>query len=70
MTVDFSKPLVWTVNGNVNADDLEKFIEWSKHGDTLKMRIVYKYNGEIVREDAHCHVIEGLASLSEQSALA
>jgi hypothetical protein len=70
MNIDLSRPVVWTVLGNCNVDDLEKFVEWSRHGDTIKFRIVYKYEGEIVREDAHAHVITGLSTIAEQAAIA
>lgn len=70
MSIDLSKPVIWTVLGNRNVDDLEQYIEWSRHGDTIKFRVVYKYDGEVVREDAHAHVITGLSTIAEQAALA
>lgn len=69
MAFDASKPAIWTTRGNINTDALEHFIEWSRHGDSLKVRFVYTLDGEIVREDAHVHVINGLASLTEQESL-
>lgn len=70
MNVDLSRPVIWTSKGNVNVDTLEKYLQWSRHDDTVKVRIVYKLDGEVVREDAYGWVIDGLSTLAEQAVLA
>ena len=33
--VDITKPVIWTKRGNVNEDDVVKFSEWERHGETI-----------------------------------
>ena len=68
--LDPAKPAVWTTLGNVNTEHLQQFIEWSRHGDTIKFRHVYKFDDVVVREDACAHVVAGLSTLTEQALIA
>jgi hypothetical protein len=69
MNLDLSKPVIWTSLGNINADELEHFVEWQKNGDSIVFVEVYKKGGVEVRRNAHAHIINGLSTLTETATL-
>ncbi len=53
--IDLSKPVIWTSKGNLNEDDLDKFVEWEEH-EGATVCIVgarLKSTGEIVKRGVY-----------------
>lgn len=62
MTLDLSKPIIWTVRGNVNEDELSLSVHWEENEDTATMVETYtfKADGELARQSKHVFARKGL----------
>jgi hypothetical protein len=58
MTI-LDEPLIYTSLGNMPVSELEHYVGWEVTAEYVKFREVYKFQGEIVKESAHVHALNG-----------
>lgn len=55
------QPMIYTSMGNMPLSDLEPLeVVWERAETWVKVRLIYRYQGEIVREEPHILILEPL----------
>ena len=64
--------LIWTTNGNILRSSLEREVTWEDAESNVVVKIAYRLieTGEVVRQDAHAYVKQGLQLATGQAAFA
>jgi hypothetical protein len=54
-------PLIYTAIGNMPLADLDPLeVIWERTETYVKVRLIHRYQGEVVREEAHVMALEPL----------
>lgn len=62
MSIDLTKPIVWTTKGNVNSEVITKtYPVWTETDEYIEVRFVYEIDGEVVREDKYVKFKQGMS---------
>jgi hypothetical protein len=67
--MDINTPHVWTSKGHVPEESLVFEPIWEDTPEYVKLRLVYKLDGEIVKESAHVLSKRGISSEAVQQSL-
>jgi hypothetical protein len=54
------KRLIWTINGNMDLDELEHAVAWEDTPEYVKFIETYLHNGVVVKQSAHVLARRGL----------
>lgn len=67
--VDMNVPLIWTTKGNLPVASLEYYIGWEISEDSIIFKEQYRFEGEIVKENAHVKLLKGSDAIPEAEKL-
>jgi hypothetical protein len=57
----FDQPMLYTAIGNMPLADLDPMeVIWERTETYVKIRLIHKYQGKVVREEAHVLALEPL----------
>lgn len=62
-------PLIWTTKGNLPVASLEYYIGWEISEDSIIFKEQYRFEGEIVKENAHVKLLKGSDAIPEAEKL-
>lgn len=60
-------PLIWTIYGNLPVADLRYEVQWNVLPDQVQFIERYFQGDELVRENSHIKLLEGVAMSGEAS---
>lgn len=58
-------PLIWTTKGNLPVASLEYYVGWDITEDSIVFKEQYRFEGEIVKENAHVKLLKGGDAIPE-----